>query len=1509
MDETSSRQSESVAIHKLGFDVITDMKRPFASIINRVSLIPSSVTIILQVIGFIQFAAYGSACIVPDVLNDTNASIIFKCILVFFQRFFFDTTSDGAIIGLLFAYIVILLSWLILYWQLNSHYSKHRVFSRTLVKILHFIGVIVIPIIIPPMSSTCCFFIRPLIGITEESVNIYSFLGIATYFGYFYITNLIIECVQSSPTMDIKNMCCMWPTECFLLKFRFFFLLIFGFVAELFEMIDSCAAILITVLGMIGGIIGFIFVWTKDCYILQIGKTIGAAEYIVIFSFSLFMLIHSIIEKFGFYLLLTAIVLSILLVVAESRIQYYFLKKDIDIIYLPFEEMIEKITTPEKCIHLLKLGLVYTVPCILNQMLPNWCLTRWPSDQDLMIFCLFLSFLQHAPYMEVLEMLNTAVDIKPFSVFQDLLAYQIFVRLPTQENKLKMRLERIRKLYEIPEQHLQHFWSAVTRRHWDEAYIYCCHLNEETKRIFNMFTNLIFENPNYDFVMIEFRHFVEEIMGNNKLANAIEQEITRRKLEIKISSALTTQDTVSLAQLTRASSVRSTIFLSEFSDTQTPIEKNQTSIYSSIEARPIYSPRRFVGLATILTIFGALLVIVLLLIVKGNNTRMSTQTQLAIELQTLSETIGRTLLSTLEFSGINNMTDSYGGVDPSGSNITLIRNNLNELTLSIDTILSNAFYCHSVLPASFLRDWTDQSVGTYVLSPSLEKINASFIDILHLLQVRARAVSFTPESDLGYLNDPSLEIQYVSLLFPSACEAIYSMTSKLSILVADNCGEMRTMVEVLVISIFVIGFVANLISCIYLSFFIRKELNFFLDIYSFIPIKVLQRLANPNENNGNSIAVNDESDAQTLSHLKQEGPPFTAYQIPHIIITFLILYILLGIPSILLIISHNIHLTQATTISSGYEISSKLVLTVSKLYLSAYRIITGFPSPYNTPEEMKLLMDDLNIIIYQYQSLLYGNDDRFQTGMIVSRPNEVVTLLYETCQAITDNRTINGLCTSFDTDINFVYSHIQRLLSYSDEYIEQGVIGGWWQLFYPVMNKLIVDEMPKFKNVFYEFAINVRSSSSVFEIISIVICILFLIGIPLLTYLVSFYVMTPNFLLLLKPIILMPLDCIADSQFLLHFLQGDYDRPNREVDYDKNKNDGNSSTPLIDFILEGVLILSPDGTIIGSNRKYNEMVLTSQEEILGVPIKNLFNNEHMLPIFDAIEKLREGSTTPFQTISIETMIFSSDDRELDVKMTLVAQTKFNGKYYRATSLALIITDKSELIKAQTQLRKEKANVEELLDQILPHIIAVSLLNGQTDISFNVEKASIMFVDIVSFIPLCASKTAKEVITTLNCLFTEFDSALGLASRVTKLKTIGDIYVCAAGLFEGDGSVEETAKEIVKLGLTMIDIVPEVNHQLSQKLQIRIGIHTGGPLICGVLGKEKPLFEAIGNVVTIAEELENTSLPGRIHISQDTADLISSLELKLQERGNDITISGLNNQHTYIVLPPAKEKDS
>ena len=181
-----------------------------------------------------------------------------------------------------------------------------------------------------------------------------------------------------------------------------------------------------------------------------------------------------------------------------------------------------------------------------------------------------------------------------------------------------------------------------------------------------------------------------------------------------------------------------------------------------------------------------------------------------------------------------------------------------------------------------------------------------------------------------------------------------------------------------------------------------------------------------------------------------------------------------------------------------------------------------------------------------------------------------------------------------------------------------------------------------------------------------------------------------------------------------------------------------------------------------------------------------------------------------------------------------------------------------------QIELEHEKHEALLRNILPGEIVARLKGGEMVIADRVEEATILFADLVGFTKIASQLRPALLVDHLNRIFSEFDG-LCRNMRIEKIKTIGDAYMAAAGLPQPWPG--QTAA-MAELALAMLATLEQLNRTLETPFQVRIGIHTG-PVIAGVIGVNKFIYDVWGDTVNLASRLEAHGVPGRIHISEAT----------------------------------------
>lgn len=211
-----------------------------------------------------------------------------------------------------------------------------------------------------------------------------------------------------------------------------------------------------------------------------------------------------------------------------------------------------------------------------------------------------------------------------------------------------------------------------------------------------------------------------------------------------------------------------------------------------------------------------------------------------------------------------------------------------------------------------------------------------------------------------------------------------------------------------------------------------------------------------------------------------------------------------------------------------------------------------------------------------------------------------------------------------------------------------------------------------------------------------------------------------------------------------------------------------------------------------------------------------------------------------------------------------------------------------------QIEDEKERHEKLLLNILPKPIVGRLNDGETPIADRFDEVTVLFSDLVGFTEMSARLTPTRLVTLLNQLFSEFDE-IARAHGVEKIKMIGDAYMVVAGVPEPRA---DHAQAIAHMALDMRGAIERIGNMFEENLALRVGIDTG-PVVAGVIGTHRFLYDVWGDTVNVASRLETTCPANRIQLSRATADrLASGFEIAL--RGT-IEVKGKGTLETYFLI--------
>lgn len=227
----------------------------------------------------------------------------------------------------------------------------------------------------------------------------------------------------------------------------------------------------------------------------------------------------------------------------------------------------------------------------------------------------------------------------------------------------------------------------------------------------------------------------------------------------------------------------------------------------------------------------------------------------------------------------------------------------------------------------------------------------------------------------------------------------------------------------------------------------------------------------------------------------------------------------------------------------------------------------------------------------------------------------------------------------------------------------------------------------------------------------------------------------------------------------------------------------------------------------------------------------------------------------------------------------------------------------ETARAEAVAADAYARSEELLLNILPASISARLKTVGRSLAYGHPEVTVLFADLVGFTELSASLPPEEIVKLLNEIFSRFDD-LSAQLGLEKIKTIGDCYMVAAGLPEPRADHVEA---VAQMALEMQRTIADLNRDRSRPLAIRIGMHTG-PVVAGVIGKRKFIYDLWGDTVNTASRMESSGVPGSIQITRAVRERLAG-RFDTERRGA-IQVKGKGEMETFFLrgvsrTPPPK----
>jgi adenylate cyclase len=210
----------------------------------------------------------------------------------------------------------------------------------------------------------------------------------------------------------------------------------------------------------------------------------------------------------------------------------------------------------------------------------------------------------------------------------------------------------------------------------------------------------------------------------------------------------------------------------------------------------------------------------------------------------------------------------------------------------------------------------------------------------------------------------------------------------------------------------------------------------------------------------------------------------------------------------------------------------------------------------------------------------------------------------------------------------------------------------------------------------------------------------------------------------------------------------------------------------------------------------------------------------------------------------------------------------------------------------TRRRAAEDRSEALLTNAIPSAIAERLKRGEDRIAETYPATTVLFADIAGFTPWAGATDPDRVVGLLDDLFGRFDTLAGECG-MEKIKTIGDAYMAVAG---APLPQPDHAGRALELGRRMLRAFGEWASSAGLDLQLRVGL-ASGPVVGGVIGKRRILFDLWGATVNAASRMQSHGVPGRIQVTDSTWQLIRASAAGVARQ---VEVKGLGDVTVHLI---------
>ena len=219
------------------------------------------------------------------------------------------------------------------------------------------------------------------------------------------------------------------------------------------------------------------------------------------------------------------------------------------------------------------------------------------------------------------------------------------------------------------------------------------------------------------------------------------------------------------------------------------------------------------------------------------------------------------------------------------------------------------------------------------------------------------------------------------------------------------------------------------------------------------------------------------------------------------------------------------------------------------------------------------------------------------------------------------------------------------------------------------------------------------------------------------------------------------------------------------------------------------------------------------------------------------------------------MISALKDMEGVVKCIEIGADDYLPKPFNPVVLKARISNCLERKRLSDLEKEHKKMINETFGKYVSHEVRDEVLSGRIPLDGEKKDVTVLFADLRDFTPLTDSMPPKEMVTILNCYFTEMAPAI-LYRHGSILQYLGDeIYA----VFGAPIPLSDHPRQAVGAALDMRQRLIKVNRLLEKQghvlLSHGIGIHSGSVVAANIGCSDRLSYGLVGDTVNLASRIQ------------------------------------------------------